>query len=128
MLPDDLSDEVNQENEEVLDLAQARALSVFPTTEQIETSQAQRTLYRRSQAVRINVLMRAQGSCESCKKPAPFARSDGTPYLEPHHTTRVSDSGLDYPKHVGAICPSCHREIHYGAEGASSQCSVDLAP
>ena len=120
MLRDEMLDAVESDDDmEVLDLAQARvrALAAFEPIEQVGTSQAQRTLYRRSRAVRDYVLMRAQGSCESCKKPAPFARSDGTPYLEPHHTTRVSDGGLDHPKHVGAICPSCHREIHYGAEG-----------
>ncbi|MEO8120125.1 MAG: HNH endonuclease [Rhodoferax sp.] len=120
MLPDDLGDPVDEDDcKEAFDLAQARtrALAAFVPTEQVGTSQAQRTLYKRSRAVRDYVFMRANGHCESCKEPAPFERFDGTPYLEPHHTTRVSDGGLDHPKHVGAICPTCHREIHYGAEG-----------
>lgn len=122
MLPDDLEAPANEEDhKEALDLnleqARTRALAAFLPTEQVGTAQAQRTLYRRSRAVRDYVLMRADGHCESCRKPAPFKRPDGTPYLEPHHTTRVSDGGLDHPKHVGAICPACHREIHHGAEG-----------
>lgn len=120
MLPDDLEAPADEEDDkETLDLAQARirALAAFVPTEQVGTSQAQRMLYKRSRAVRDYVFMRANGHCESCKESAPFKRSDGTPYLEPHHTTRVSDGGLDHPKHVGAICPTCHREIHYGAEG-----------
>ena len=44
---------------------------------------------------------------------------DGTPYLEPHHTTRLADEGLDHPATVGAICPTCHRRIHSGADGAA---------
>ena len=127
MLADEMNAPDDQEvDDEVLDLAQARvrALAAFLPTEQVGTSQTLRMLYRRSRAVRDYVLLRAQGSCESCKKPAPFKRPDGTPYLEPHHTTRVSDGGLDHPKHVGAICPACHREIHYGADGRTRNAAL----
>jgi 5-methylcytosine-specific restriction protein A len=78
---------------------------------------AARTLYVRSKAVRDYVLMRAAGRCESCDQPAPFIRKNGTPYLEPHHTTRVSDGGPDHPRFVGAVCPDCHRELHFGMGG-----------
>ena len=63
------------------------------------------------------VLCRAQGSCELCGRQAPFLRPDGTPYFEPHHTRRLSDGGPDDPAHVAALCPNCHKEIHYGAHG-----------
>jgi 5-methylcytosine-specific restriction protein A len=63
------------------------------------------------------VLARAAGTCESCGRQAPFSCFDGTPYLEPHHTTRLSDGGPDEPSSVGAICPNCHKEIHHGAGG-----------
>jgi 5-methylcytosine-specific restriction protein A len=79
---------------------------------------APRKIYQRSRQVSHYVLMRANGECESCERPAPFLRRDGTPYLEPHHVNRVSDGGLDHPRYVGAICPSCHREIHSGVHGA----------
>lgn len=78
--------------------------------------QAVRMVYERSKAVREYVLERAEGRCELCESAAPFLRVDGTPYLEPHHTTRVSDGGPDHPRFVGALCPSCHREVHFGAE------------
>ncbi|WP_085676068.1 MULTISPECIES: HNH endonuclease signature motif containing protein [unclassified Pseudomonas] len=84
-----------------------------------ETSQsAPRKVYQRSRKVAHYVLMRAQGLCESCEKPAPFIKKDGTPYLEPHHVNRLSDGGLDHPRYVGAVCPTCHREIHSGVHGA----------
>jgi 5-methylcytosine-specific restriction protein A len=80
-------------------------------------SEARASYYQRSKAVRDYVLARAAGSCECCKEPAPFLRLDGTPYLEPHHTRRLSDGGPDHPRWVGGICPNCHREIHHGANG-----------
>lgn len=100
-----------------LSAARMRALAAFDATEGEGGRQAKRTLYVRSRAVKDYVLLRAAGECESCREPAPFERRDGTPYLEPHHTTRLSDGGLDHPRFVGAVCPTCHREIHHGRDG-----------
>lgn len=88
-----------------------------PVTDQVPQS-APRNVYQRSQKVARYVSMRAKGLCECCQKPAPFLKRDGTPYLEPHHVNRLSDGGLDHPRYVGAVCPSCHREIHSGIHGA----------
>ena len=102
-----------------LDLSEARkrALSAFGANEGSGGKEAKTKLYVRSRVVRNYVLLRSRGECESCHEPAPFKRVDGSPYLEPHHTTRVSDGGLDHPRFVGAICPTCHREIHHGLGG-----------
>lgn len=75
------------------------------------------TWYARSEQVRQYVLARANGTCEACDCDAPFKRRDGTLFLEPHHTTRLADEGLDHPASVGAICPTCHRRIHSGDDG-----------
>jgi len=83
------------------------------------TSDARRSYYKRSADVRAYVLARAAGTCEACKRPAPFVRLDGLPYLEPHHTRRVSDGGPDDPRWMGAVCSNCHREIHHGANGSA---------
>jgi len=103
-------------------LAELRQAAVDACDYQKNSTAAQapaRTVYQRSEQVKQYVLARSQGNCELCGKPAPFVRkSNGTPYLEPHHINRLSDGGLDHPKYVGAICPSCHREIHYGINGA----------
>lgn len=80
---------------------------------------APRKIYQRSRKVAHYVLMRADGICECCLKPAPFVKKDGKAYLEPHHVNRLSDGGLDHPRYVGAICPNCHREIHSGINGIS---------
>lgn len=31
---------------------------------------------------------------------------------------QVSDEGLDHPRYVGAVCLTCHREIHFGIDGS----------
>jgi len=78
---------------------------------------AEKTVYQRADAVRRYVLARAKGICEACRKPAPFDRKSGGPYLEPHHTRRVSDGGPDHPRWVAALCPNCHSQIHFGVGG-----------
>jgi 5-methylcytosine-specific restriction protein A len=84
------------------------------------TEKTRRIIVRqRSEAVRVYVLRRANGSCEACNSKAPFRRTDGRPYLEPHHIHRLADGGPDAPEFVAAICPNCHREIHHGVNGKS---------
>jgi 5-methylcytosine-specific restriction protein A len=117
--------EENGENERVpsasigMTLADARRIALAAAAGEFAPAKEStvRALYARSKAVRDYVLMRAAGICESCQKSAPFIRKNGTPYLEPHHTTRVSDGGPDHPSFVGAVCPACHREIHFGIHG-----------
>jgi len=101
------------------DLAEARqrAIEAFHDSDSAPGRAALRRLYRRSKRVKDYVLLRAGGICESCQQPAPFKRKDGSAYLEPHHTTRVSDGGLDHPRYVAALCPACHRHIHHGVGG-----------
>lgn len=83
-----------------------------------KTRDTMRLWFERSKKVRDYVLARSGGICEACELPAPFKKRDGSPYLEPHHTTRLADEGPDHPAWVGAICPTCHRRIHSGEDGA----------
>ena len=58
---------------------------------------------------------RANGICEECRHPAPFnKRLDGTPYLEVHHRTPLSQGGEDTVENAIALCPNCHRKAHHG--------------
>jgi 5-methylcytosine-specific restriction enzyme A len=91
------------------------AASARPTEPQ-PSRQARRTVYHRAEAVRVYVLRRADGRCEGCGASAPFQTPDGRPYLEPHHTRRLSDGGPDHPVWVIAVCPTCHRRAHYAAD------------
>lgn len=73
------------------------------------------TGFRRNADVIVEVLNRAAGVCEKCKRPAPFhRRSDGTAFLEVHHWSPLRDGGEDTVENAGALCPNCHREVHFG--------------
>jgi len=71
--------------------------------------------YIRNPDVVAEVLFRADGKCEQCKNPAPFIREkDGSPYLEVHHVIQLSKGGDDSVENALALCPNCHRKLHYG--------------
>ena len=72
---------------------------------------------QRSEAVKVFVQRRANGLCEACKKEAPFKTKENRPYLEPHHILRIADGGPDNPHWVAALCPNCHKQVHYGKDG-----------
>ncbi|WP_305829358.1 HNH endonuclease signature motif containing protein [Photobacterium leiognathi] len=33
-----------------------------------------------------------------------------------HHLTRLADGGADTPENVIALCPTCHRRVHYSTD------------
>ncbi|PJZ64105.1 hypothetical protein CH371_19770 [Leptospira wolffii] len=71
--------------------------------------------FERNPDVIIYTLRRAAGVCEQCKNPAPFKRSsDGMPYLEVHHKIPLSEGGTDEVSNTLALCPNCHRRLHFG--------------
>lgn len=92
-----------------------RALAA--SSEKVERATRSSVYHERSRAVAAYVLERATGFCEGCGLPAPFLRKGDTPYLETHHIFRVSDEGPDKPSTVIALCPTCHRRVHYGRDG-----------
>ena len=97
-----------------LDELRIAALELPPNN--VPPGVAKRNLYHRSETVKIYVQRRANGTCEGCGSPAPFVTKAGRPYLEPHHTRRLSDGGPDDPHWVIAICPTCHRREHYSRD------------
>ncbi len=92
------------------ELRAAALLKRLPATASIK--ERLRREYLRSRSIHAYVLGRANGACEGCSSLAPFVKADNTPYLEPHHTTRMADDGPDHPAHVIALCPNCHRRAH----------------
>jgi hypothetical protein len=75
--------------------------------------------FSRSRRIHAFVMARAYGYCEACAASAPFLKFDGSPYLEPHHTTRLADEGPDHPATVIALCPNCHRKAHSSQDKAA---------
>lgn len=75
--------------------------------------------FTRNPDVVAEVLLRAAGNCEHCKKEAPFKRKkDLQPYLEVHHIIQLSAGGEDTVSNALALCPNCHRYLHFGAPHA----------
>jgi len=73
-------------------------------------------VFSRNRDVVAAALVRANGICECCKLKAPFTRaSSGRPYLEVHHRVQLAHGGEDTPENAIAICPNCHRNLHFGA-------------
>lgn len=71
--------------------------------------------YSRDPAVAAYALRHADGSCQKCGNDAPFiSASTGLPYLEVHHIIPLKDGGADTVENVMALCPNCHKEVHYG--------------
>jgi 5-methylcytosine-specific restriction enzyme A len=76
--------------------------------------------FRRNADVAAEVLLRANGFCEECHSPAPFRRTaDNTPYLEVHHRIMLSAGGEDTVANAVAVCPNCHRKLHFGKAATS---------
>lgn len=74
-----------------------------------------RNEFKRNPDVVAEVLSRASGFCELCKCEAPFIKkSDKTPYLEVHHKIPLAEGGEDTVMNAQALCPNCHRKIHFG--------------
>jgi 5-methylcytosine-specific restriction protein A len=89
-----------------------RLQNASPKPKQLQVTS---TVFIRNPDVVAETLIRANGICEGCKQPAPFLKkSDGLPYLEVHHKTRLADDGDDTVANTIALCPNCHRKFHYG--------------
>jgi predicted HNH restriction endonuclease len=72
--------------------------------------------FKRDASVKAWVLNKANGICECCGRSAPFKGTDGLPYLEVHHVQKLAEKGTDMTSNAVAVCPNCHRELHYGGQ------------
>lgn len=79
---------------------------IFSLTKQIE----------RDPKVKAWVLRAADGRCECCGQLVPFTDDNGMAFLEVHHLRQLADGGSDRVENAVAICPNCHRELHFGSQ------------
>lgn len=70
--------------------------------------------FERDPAVVAYVLQCADGRCECCDATAPFKKPDGIAFLEVHHVVWLAKRGSDTVQNAAAVCPNCHRELHFG--------------
>lgn len=73
------------------------------------------TSYVRDPRVKAWVLVAAASRCECCDAQAPFITVTGEPFLEVHHLRPLAEGGSDTVGNTVALCPNCHRELHFGA-------------
>lgn len=99
-------------------LDELRKLALQAVANKATTKQVINNTAMRSEAIKLYTLKRSQGICEGCKVAAPFQGRDG-PFLEIHHLRRLGDGGPDHPANVIALCPNCHRHVHYGKDGSA---------
>jgi 5-methylcytosine-specific restriction protein A len=69
------------------------------------------TVFVRNPAVAEYAKRLADGTCDLCLAPAPFAHKQ-IPYLECHHVIWLSAGGDDTIDNTVALCPNCHRKMH----------------
>lgn len=98
-------------------LTELRQMALAKASSSASSSERRSRAYLRSAAIRAYVLKRAEGQCEGCQEDAPFLTTKKRPYLEPHHIRRLADGGPDHPQWVIALCPTCHRRVHYAQDG-----------
>ncbi|HIF9250976.1 TPA: HNH endonuclease [Photobacterium damselae] len=72
------------------------------------------TLYKRDPLVVAETLRIANGYCELCEVKSPFKTKSGRDYLEVHHVIPLSKQGSDIVSNTVALCPNCHRMLHFG--------------
>ena len=118
--PPDLTEEPERTPSRLRDLTldQLRAKCLSKATRETPPKERRTLLRLRSEAIRAYALRRAAGHCEGCGADAPFKTRGNQPFLEVHHVRRMADGGPDHPRWVAALCPNCHRRIHYGSDGA----------
>ena len=80
--------------------------------------------FMRSAAVKSHVKSLANGCCELCDRPAPFAKVNGEPYLEVHHVIPLENNGIDHVSNAVAVCPNCHMRCHHSADSAEVTASL----
>jgi predicted HNH restriction endonuclease len=78
--------------------------------------------FKRNLAVVAGAIARANGKCEmpNCST-ALFQKDDGRNFLEVHHIVPLGEGGDDTLVNAAALCPMCHRELHYGAKRLSKR-------
>lgn len=113
----DDTDLVKDKSEETVVTKIKKILTESPVGKKSPSKQTQQSLvYDRDPAVIAWLLDNSKGRCENCDQEAPFVKEDGAFYLEVHHVLQLAEDGSDTTTNAVAVCPNCHRELHYGKD------------
>lgn len=108
----------------------ANAMTIMARAKMAKGKPARKDVIRsdfvRNAYVVMAAILRSNWKCETpgCKNDL-FLRDDNKPYLEVHHIYPLGEGGDDTYENVAALCPHCHRELHFGKARAKRQ--ADLA-
>lgn len=90
----------------------AERASLSHEASEVVKHQSVTSSYERDPSISALVKLRANGICDLCRKPSPFADKKGRPFLEVHHVIWLSRNGVDSIRNAVALCPNCHRKMH----------------
>ncbi len=76
-------------------------------------------VFARDPEVKAYVVQQCDFKCELCDQGAPFVNKDQIPFLELHHVKHLAEGGSDRVHNAVALCPNCHRAIHYSHKRAA---------
>jgi 5-methylcytosine-specific restriction enzyme A len=105
-----VNDRISLQNSTIDDIPSAPIGSKMPSRTPTVSSR-----FQRDEKIRLFVIEQARGVCEYCRELG-FILPDGSHYLEAHHIIALAKQGPDTVDNVIALCPSDHREAHYGAK------------
>lgn len=83
--------------------------------------------YRRSPEIAAEALRNSNYRCEiDCEHKTFISKSTEYNYVEAHHIIPISfqnqfDVGIDCEANIVALCPNCHRKIHFGKDDAKER-------
>jgi len=104
----------NKKVTEGLNYSEKELLNKIKIKKPLEIYISSTKIYNRNPYVIALSLKRAKGICELGQNKAPFKNKRGQSYLEVHHIIPLSKNGEDDITNVIALCPNCHKELHYG--------------
>lgn len=67
---------------------------------------------QRDRRVKEQYKERVGGTCQICGEP-PFEQRGGGEFCEVHHIVPLKNGGPDGPPNLLALCPNCHKKLHY---------------
>ena len=110
----DIQESENNEIKELLNHTEKELLEKLKVKKPLGITTSIIKIYNRNPYVIAYSLKKANGICKLCEQKSPFKTNNNTDYLEVHHIISLSENGTDCIENAAAVCPNCHRELHYG--------------